>query len=63
MGKFFEAIPKFLPSWIEQQKLFWVATAPISPDGHINISPKGVLGCFHVVDANKVWYEDLSGSG
>ncbi|KAH8827643.1 hypothetical protein DL96DRAFT_1106022 [Flagelloscypha sp. PMI_526] len=32
-------------------------------DGHVNISPKGMLGSFHYVDNNTVWYEDLTGSG
>jgi len=43
--------------------MFWVATAPLSPSGHINVSPKGVQGTFHVIDEHKVWYEDLTGSG
>lgn len=63
MGKFFDEIPEFLFPWIKQQEAFWVATAPLNPDGHINVSPKGIRGCFHVVNANKVWYQDLSGSG
>ena len=50
-------------SWIVAQKIFWVATSPLSPDGHINVSPKGVAGTFHVINERKVWYEDLSGSG
>jgi hypothetical protein len=63
MGKFFDEIPDFLVHWMEKQELFWVASAPLSPDGHVNISPKGVHGSFHIVNANKVWYQDLSGSG
>ena len=43
--------------------MFWVATAPLSPTGHINVSPKGYEGTFNVVDRKTVWYEDLSGSG
>ena len=49
--------------WIEQQKLFFVATAPLAPNGHVNVSPKGVEGTFHIVDDKTVWYEDLTGSG
>jgi len=63
MGKFFDEIPSFLFNWIEEQEVFWVASAPLSPDGHVNISPKGVRGSFHIVNANKVWYQDLTGSG
>jgi len=43
--------------------MFWVATAPLSSSGHVNLSPKGYEGTFHIVDKNKVWYEDLTGSG
>lgn len=63
MGQFYEEIPEFLISWIEQQKVFWVATAPLTGDGHVNVSPKGYDGTFHIVNSRKVWYEDLSGSG
>ncbi|KDQ59409.1 hypothetical protein JAAARDRAFT_127292 [Jaapia argillacea MUCL 33604] len=63
MVKYFDTItPQLLP-WIEKQQMFWVATAPLSGDGHVNVSPKGVEGTFHVVDGNRVWYEDLTGSG
>lgn len=63
MGKFFDEIPSFLFPWIEQQEVFWVASAPLSPEGHVNVSPKGVRGSFHIINANKVWYQDISGSG
>jgi hypothetical protein len=63
MVTFHEAIPEKLLPWILEQKIFWVATAPLTPEGHINVSPKGVAGTFHIINPNKVWYEDLSGSG
>jgi len=56
-------IPDFLIAWIEKQQMFFVASAPLAADGLVNISPKGVLGTFHVANSRKVWYEDLSGSG
>ena len=62
MGKFFDDIPSFLIPWFAEQEMFWVATAPLS-GGHVNVSPKGVHGCFHYVSPTRVWYEDLSGSG
>ncbi|EIN06949.1 hypothetical protein PUNSTDRAFT_71840, partial [Punctularia strigosozonata HHB-11173 SS5] len=49
--------------WIRKQELFWVATAPLSPHGHVNVSPKGLKSCFHVESPNEVWYEDMAGSG
>ncbi|KAG6817368.1 hypothetical protein H0H87_009555 [Tephrocybe sp. NHM501043] len=63
MVKYYDSIPEFLFPWIDKQKIFWVATAPLTGDGLINVSPKGMTGSFHVVNANKVWYEDLTGSG
>ncbi|KAF8801174.1 hypothetical protein BYT27DRAFT_7035317, partial [Phlegmacium glaucopus] len=56
-------IPEHLIEWILKQQMFWVASAPLSPDGHVNISPKGIEGTFHVVNSRQVWYEDLSGTG
>jgi len=61
--KCYDHIPDFLARWIAQQKTFWVATAPLGGDGLINLSPKGSEGTFHVVNPNRVWYEDLTGSG
>ncbi|RDB30049.1 Pyridoxamine 5'-phosphate oxidase family protein ustO [Hypsizygus marmoreus] len=63
MVKYYDEIPEFLFKWIAQQKVFWVATAPLTSDGLVNISPKGVEGSFRVEGPNKVWYEDLTGSG
>ncbi|KAI6007863.1 hypothetical protein EDC04DRAFT_928616 [Pisolithus marmoratus] len=62
MVVFHDEIPEFLVGWIESQHMFWVATAPISVHGHINLSPKGG-DTFHVVHSKKVYYEDLTGSG
>ena len=63
MGIFHDYIPERMSEWAASQKCFWVATAPLTGDGHVNVSPKGVEGTFHFVDKNKVWYEDLTGSG
>lgn len=63
MGKFYDTIPKELIPWIEEQRCFWVATAPLSPNGHVNISPKGVVGTFKIVDDKTFFYQDLTGSG
>ncbi|KAH7096196.1 hypothetical protein BKA62DRAFT_644575 [Auriculariales sp. MPI-PUGE-AT-0066] len=63
MGKFFDEIPQWLADWIPEQHCFWVATAPLSQEGHVNVSPKGVQGTFHIEDSRTVWYEDLTGSG
>ena len=48
--------------WILKQKVFWVATAPLSGNGHVNVSPKGGQ-YFGVKDEKTFWYMDLTGSG
>ncbi|KAG7440355.1 uncharacterized protein BT62DRAFT_957155 [Guyanagaster necrorhizus] len=63
MGKFYDEIPGYVMTMIKKQQMFWVATAPLSADGHVNLSSKGVEGTFHIIDSHTVWYEDLSGSG
>ncbi|KAI0369989.1 hypothetical protein BV20DRAFT_331788 [Pilatotrama ljubarskyi] len=63
MGKFYESIPPEIIPWLSKQELFWVATAPLSPEGHVNVSPKGVRDSFHVISPTRVWYQDLTGSG
>ena len=62
MGKTYPAITPELLAFIKKQKLFFVATAPLSADGHINLSPKG-LDSFRVLDEHTVAYQDLTGSG
>lgn len=62
MGKVFDAITPELKNWIEKQKIFFVATAPLSAEGHINCSPKG-LDSFRILDPHTVVYQDLTGSG
>ncbi|KAG7095322.1 hypothetical protein E1B28_006087 [Marasmius oreades] len=63
MVQFYDEIPPFLINWIKTQHVFWVATAPLSADGHVNLSGKGINGTFHVVNNRQIWYEDLTGSG
>jgi hypothetical protein len=62
MGAFYETIPTSLLKWILEQKVFWVATAPLSGSGHVNVSPKGGQ-YFGLVDNKTFWYMDLTGSG
>jgi len=62
MGKTYPEIDADLQAWIEQQKMFFVATAPTGEEGHINCSPKG-LDSFRVLAARQVAYLDLTGSG
>ncbi len=62
MGKVFASIDEKLSAWINRQKLYFVSTAPLSAEGHINCSPKG-LDSFRVLGPNRVAYLDLTGSG
>ena len=51
-----------LHALIMAQPLFFVATAPLAVEGHINVSPKG-LDCFRILGPLQVAYLDLTGSG
>ena len=62
MGKEMEQINEDHKSFIGQQHLFFVTTAPLDPEGHINLSPKG-CDCFRVLSPARVGYLDIVGSG
>ena len=62
MAKIYPEITHELAAWIRRQHLFFVATAPLSGDGHVNCSPKG-LDSFAILDAHTVAYLDFTGSG
>src|ERR1043165_7840509 len=62
MGKFHDSILDHHKEFIEHQKMFFVATAPLTGEGHINLSPKG-LDSFRVLSPSKVAYLDIVGSG
>lgn len=42
MGAFYETLPPSLVTWLLEQKVFCIGSAPLSGAGHINVSPKGV---------------------
>jgi hypothetical protein len=63
MGKVYELIDDRLREWMLAQPVVFVATAPLSGDGHVNVSPKGGAGAVAVVDATTVAYLDYTGSG
>jgi len=62
MGKSFAGIDEKLQEFMSKQALFFVATAPLGGDGHVNLSPKG-LDTFRVISPTVVAYLDLFGSG
>ena len=62
MSKQLPSITPDLATWIAQQKIFFVATAPLSAEAHINLSPKGG-DSFRVLGPMEVAYQDYTGSG
>ena len=62
MGKVFDGIDERNADFIRAQRVFFVATAPLSGEGHVNLSPKGLEG-LAILDAHSVAYLDLMGSG
>lgn len=60
MATFYDHISSELQGFIENQHIFFVATA--AAEGTINLSPKG-MDSFRVVDQNKIIWLNLTGSG
>ncbi|MHB8466978.1 MAG: pyridoxamine 5'-phosphate oxidase family protein [Acidimicrobiales bacterium] len=63
MGRTYDGIDARLAQFIEAQPVFFVATAPLAPDGVLNCSPKGNRGELRVVEPTRVAYLDQTGSG
>ncbi|WP_351224085.1 pyridoxamine 5'-phosphate oxidase family protein [Streptomyces sp. NPDC002133] len=63
MGQTYERIEGRIRTFIEEQPLFFTATAPLAGDGHVNLSPKGRKGTLVVVDERTLAYLDFGGSG
>lgn len=62
MSKQHPEITPELAEWIAQQQVFFVASAPLAADGHVNCSPKGG-DTFRVLGPRTVAYLDYTGSG
>ncbi|MFE2141307.1 pyridoxamine 5'-phosphate oxidase family protein [Streptomyces sp. NPDC059456] len=63
MGRLHERIDGRLRTFIEEQPVFFTATAPLDGDGHVNLSPKGRAGTLVVIDEQTLAYLDFGGSG
>jgi hypothetical protein len=59
----YDGIDAKLAGWLTSQPVFFVGTAPLASDGHVNLSPKGMAGTFVVFDSHRVGYLDYYGSG
>lgn len=62
MAQHYDSLTPKLQDFIAQQQLFFVASAPLSADGHVNLSPKG-LDSFRILSPHGVAYLDVTGSG
>lgn len=63
MGRIYDEIDAPLARWIGAQTMFFVGTAPLAADGHVNVSPKGPIGSLAVLSPSEVAYLDIVGSG
>ena len=63
MAKLFDEITDHQREWIAKQAMFFVSTAPLGAEGHVNVSPKGPIGALAVLGPLEVAYLDVNGSG
>jgi hypothetical protein len=63
VAKVFDEIDDHLAGWIAKQALFFVGSAPLADDGHVNVSPKGPIGSLRVLGPRALAYLDIYGSG
>ncbi len=62
MAKIFDSIDDNLKAWIEEQPMWFVATAPLGAEGHVNMSPRG-HDSFSILGTHRVAWVDYTGSG
>lgn len=60
MVEFFEEMKPSQETWIKKQKLFFVASAPLTGKGTVNCSPKG-YDSLRIINSKQVCYLELSG--
>lgn len=63
MGRTYDLIDDRMSDWLVRQPVFFVATAPLTADGHVNCSPKRNRDEFVVLGERQVAYLDQTGSG
>ncbi|WP_025025977.1 pyridoxamine 5'-phosphate oxidase family protein [Caldalkalibacillus mannanilyticus] len=62
MGKMFDSILPEHEEFLKRQRIFFVGSAPLAEEGHVNLSPKG-YDSFRILSSTEVAYLDLTGSG
>ncbi|MES0836175.1 pyridoxamine 5'-phosphate oxidase family protein [Nocardiopsis tropica] len=63
MANIHDTIGPRLARFLLDQPVFFVGTAPLGAEGHVNVSPKGMDGTFAVLGEHRVAYLDYTGSG
>ncbi|MCW3039891.1 MAG: Pyridoxamine 5-phosphate oxidase [Solirubrobacterales bacterium] len=63
MSRVYDEISETQRAWIAEQAMFFVGTAPLHAEGHVNVSPKGPIGSLAVLGPHEVAYLDIVGSG
>lgn len=63
MGQVYPHIDDSIRDFLLAQPVFFVATAPADPSGHVNLSPKGMSGSFAVLGPLRCAYLEYGGSG
>ena len=62
MGRTYDGIDDDLAAWLQAQPLWFVGTAPLAAEGHVNVSPRG-HDTFSVLGPHQVAWVDFTGSG
>lgn len=62
MAKYFAEMLSEHQKFIKEQHMFFVATAPLGAEGHVNLSPKG-YDTLRILSSTEIAYLDLTGSG
>jgi hypothetical protein len=63
VGKVYDGIDDYFRRWIAEQPMFFVGTAPLDSDGHVNVSPKAPIETLRVLDSHTIAFLDVVGSG
>jgi hypothetical protein len=62
VGMVYPEIDDSIRQFIEAQPVFFVGSAPLDREGHVNVSPKG-LDSLRILGPRRLAYLDLTGSG
>ena len=62
MGTIYPILDAAVQRFIQNQHVFFVATAPLDARSHVNVSPKG-LDTLRILGPTTIAYLDLTGSG